>query len=73
MTKFLCLFFRCKWLHMFNVKNPCGTMGLYMCQRCHEWSVGAPWVQGQHTPHSLTYTGVPRGATPDKKEQNNGK
>lgn len=65
--KLMCAFRPHHWLHMMNVSNPCGTMGLYRCQRCHEWSPGSPWVQDQHTPQSLTHAGVPRRALAEKE------
>lgn len=39
-----CWFFKCKWLHKFNVENPhtVGRAGVYQCTRCKTLSVGSP-------------------------------
>jgi hypothetical protein len=45
MKAWLCIFFLCKWIHLFNVTD--GTrypdeFGVYQCLRCKAISHGAP-------------------------------
>lgn len=43
MLSFLCIFFDCKWRHIFNVDIPSnfiGPFGIYQCKRCKTISKG---------------------------------
>lgn len=41
LMRWLCVFFPCKWLHIWNVQDDPGHLvGLYQCPRCKTLSVG---------------------------------